>query len=56
MRLFVGVHQHALELKAALLAGPAQHWVMIRFPIALFIASAAFASTSRVSRCSTSKR
>jgi uncharacterized membrane protein len=39
------VHSHSLnpfDLKAALLAGHAQHPVIIHFPIALFIASAGF--------------
>jgi uncharacterized membrane protein len=44
MKLFL-VHSHSLnpfDLKAALLAGHAQHPVIIHFPIALFIASAGF--------------
>jgi len=44
MKLFLA-HSHSLnpfDLKAALLAGHAQHPVIIHFPIALFIASAVF--------------
>jgi uncharacterized membrane protein len=44
MRLFLA-HSHSLnpfDLKAALLAGHAQHPVIVHFPIALFIASAVF--------------
>jgi uncharacterized membrane protein len=44
MNLFLA-HSHLLspfDLKAALLAGHAQHPVIIHFPIALFIASAVF--------------
>jgi uncharacterized membrane protein len=44
MNLFLA-HSHApnpFDLKAALLAGHAQHPVIIHFPIALFIASAVF--------------
>jgi uncharacterized membrane protein len=44
MRLFLA-HSHAanpFDLKAALLAGHAQHPVIVHFPIALFIASAVF--------------
>jgi uncharacterized membrane protein len=44
MNLFLA-HSHSLnpfDLKAALLAGHAQHPVIIHFPIALFIASAVF--------------
>ncbi|PYL08000.1 MAG: hypothetical protein DME33_08630 [Verrucomicrobia bacterium] len=44
MKLFLA-HFHSLnpfDLKAALLAGHAQHPVIIHFPIALFIASAVF--------------
>ena len=42
MKLFLGVSANAFDLKAALLAGHAQHPVIIHFPIALFIASAVF--------------
>jgi uncharacterized membrane protein len=44
MTLFLA-HSHSLnpfDLKAALLAGHAQHPVMVHFPIALFIASVVF--------------
>jgi uncharacterized membrane protein len=44
MKLFLA-HAHFLspfDLKAALLAGHAQHPVLIHFPIALFIASVVF--------------
>ena len=44
MKLFLA-HSHSpnpFDLKAALLAGHAQHPVIIHFPIALFIASALF--------------
>jgi uncharacterized membrane protein len=44
MKLFLA-HSHSpnpFDLKAALLAGHAQHPVLIHFPIALFIASAVF--------------
>ena len=44
MKLFLA-HAHSLnpfDLKAALLAGHAQHPVIIHFPIALFIASVVF--------------
>jgi uncharacterized membrane protein len=44
MKLFL-VHSHSpnpFDLKAALLAGHAQHPVIIHFPIALFIASVVF--------------
>jgi len=44
MKLFLA-HSHSpnpLDLKAALLAGHAQHPVIIHFPIALFIASVVF--------------
>src|SRR6202051_2253635 len=44
MKLFLA-HSHSpnpFDLKAALLAGHAQHPVFIHFPIALFIASAVF--------------
>src|SRR5437773_11970370 len=44
MKLFLA-HSHSLnpfDLKAALLAGHAQHPVIIHFPIALFIASVGF--------------
>jgi uncharacterized membrane protein len=42
MNLFLGVSVNAFDLKAALLAGHAQHPAIIHFPIALFIASAVF--------------
>jgi len=42
MKSFLGVSANAFDLKAALLAGHAQHPVIIHFPIALFIASAVF--------------
>src|SRR5438128_3454418 len=42
MKLFLGGFANAFDLKAALLAGHAQHPVIIHFPIALFIASAVF--------------
>jgi uncharacterized membrane protein len=44
MKLFLA-HSHSLnpfDLKAALLAGHAQHPVLVHFPIALFIASVVF--------------
>jgi uncharacterized membrane protein len=44
MKLFLA-HSHSpnpFDLKAALLAGHAQHPVLVHFPIALFIASAIF--------------
>jgi uncharacterized membrane protein len=44
MKLFLA-HSHSLspfDVKAALLAGHAQHPVLVHFPIALFIASAVF--------------
>src|ERR1700758_4669980 len=44
MKLFLA-HSHSpnpFDLKAALLAGHAQHPVIVHFPIALFIASAVF--------------
>jgi uncharacterized membrane protein len=41
-RLFLAVAQNPFDLKAALLAGHAQHPVIVHFPIALFIASAVF--------------
>ena len=42
MKLFLVASTNPFDLKAALLAGHAQHPVMIHFPIALFIASAVF--------------
>src|SRR5258708_4865189 len=42
MKLFLAHSQNPFDLKAALLAGHAQHPVIIHFPIALFIASAFF--------------
>ena len=42
MKLFLGVTANAFDLKAALLAGHAQHPVIVHFPIALFIASVVF--------------
>jgi uncharacterized membrane protein len=41
MNLFIAA-TNPFDLKAALLAGHAQHPVIVHFPIALFIASAAF--------------
>jgi len=41
-RLFLAVAPNPFDLKAALLAGHAQHPVIVHFPIALFIASAVF--------------
>ena len=40
--LFVAAAPNPFDLKAALLAGHAQHPVVVHFPIALFIASAVF--------------
>src|SRR5260370_13288638 len=42
MKLFLGASPNPFDLKAALLAGHAQHPVIIHFPIALFIASVVF--------------
>jgi uncharacterized membrane protein len=42
MKLFLGASTNPFDLKAALLAGHAQHPVIIHFPIALFIASVVF--------------
>src|SRR5262249_9095316 len=42
MNLFVAASPNPFDLKAALLAGHAQHPVIVHFPIALFIASAVF--------------
>jgi uncharacterized membrane protein len=42
MKLFLAASTNPLDLKAALLAGHAQHPVIIHFPIALFIASVVF--------------
>jgi uncharacterized membrane protein len=42
MKLFLGASVNPFDLKAALLAGHAQHPVIIHFPIALFIASVVF--------------
>jgi uncharacterized membrane protein len=42
MKLFLAASTNPFDLKAALLAGHAQHPVIIHFPIALFIASAVF--------------
>ena len=42
MKLFLAASPNPFDLKAALLAGHAQHPVIIHFPIALFIASAVF--------------
>jgi len=42
MKLFLGASPNPFDLKAALLAGHAQHPVIIHFPIALFMASAVF--------------
>jgi uncharacterized membrane protein len=41
-RLFLAMLPNPFDLKAALLAGHAQHPVIVHFPIALFIASAVF--------------
>ncbi len=41
-RLFLAAAPNPFDLKAALLAGHAQHPVIVHFPIALFIASAVF--------------
>jgi uncharacterized membrane protein len=42
MKLFLAASPNPFDIKAALLAGHAQHPVIIHFPIALFIASAVF--------------
>ena len=42
MNSFFAVSPNPFDLKAALMAGHAQHPVIIHFPIALFIASAVF--------------
>jgi uncharacterized membrane protein len=42
MKLFLAASPNPFDLKAALLAGHAQHPVLVHFPIALFIASAVF--------------
>jgi uncharacterized membrane protein len=42
MNLFFGASPNPFDVKAALLAGHAQHPVIVHFPIALFIASAVF--------------
>ena len=42
MNLFFGASPNPFDVKAALLAGHAQHPVIIHFPIALFIASIFF--------------
>ena len=42
MRLFLAASPNPFDVKAALLQGHAQHPVIVHFPIALFIASAAF--------------
>jgi len=42
MNVFFAVSQNFFDLKAALMAGHAQHPVIVHFPIALFIASAVF--------------
>ena len=42
MNFLLRHHQIPFDLKAALLAGHAQHPVIVHFPIALFIASAVF--------------
>ena len=42
MKLFLAASTNPFDLKAALLAGHAQHPVVIHFPIALFIASVVF--------------
>ena len=42
MKLFLTASANPFDLKAALLAGHAQHPVIIHFPIALFIASVVF--------------
>jgi uncharacterized membrane protein len=42
MKLFLVASTNPFDLKAALLAGHAQHPVLVHFPIALFIASVVF--------------
>jgi uncharacterized membrane protein len=42
MKLFFAVSPNPFDLKAALLAGHAQHPVLVHFPIALFVASVVF--------------
>jgi uncharacterized membrane protein len=42
MNSFFGASPNPFDLKAALLAGHAQHPVIVHFPIALFIASSVF--------------
>src|SRR6266545_1762249 len=42
MKLFLAASTNPFDLKAALLAGHAQHPVIIHFPIALLIASVVF--------------
>src|SRR5258708_34599192 len=42
MKLFLAASPNPFAMQAALLAGHAQHPVIIHFPIALFIASAVF--------------
>ena len=42
MNLFLAASPNPFDLKAALLAGHAQHPVIVHFPIALFVASAVF--------------
>jgi uncharacterized membrane protein len=42
MKLFIAAAMNPFDLKAALLAGHAQHPVLIHFPIGLFIASVVF--------------
>ena len=42
MKIFLAASVNPFDVKAALLAGHAQHPVIIHFPIALFIASAIF--------------
>jgi len=42
MNLFLAASLNPFDLKAALLAGHAQHPVIIHFPIGLFIASVVF--------------
>ena len=42
MKLFLSASLNPFDVKAALLAGHAQHPVIIHFPIALFIASVVF--------------
>jgi uncharacterized membrane protein len=42
MNLFLAASPSPFDVKAALLAGHAQHPVIVHFPIALFIASAVF--------------